>query len=92
MTELFKSKDGEHSIEARLLTSENAVEVSVWCGGVLVKEHDALQHDITFAAINVPTIFGMKRAQEGDWIIQRPTGDFYPIKAHKFKELFDYID
>lgn len=91
MADLFQSKNGEHKIEANLLTADNAEAVSIWCGGVLVTEHDALQHDITFVAINVPTVNGKKRAQEGDWIIKRPAGDFYPVSDQKFKELFDPI-
>jgi len=91
MAELYRSKAGHHPIEANQLTADNAVAVSVWCGGVLVKEHDALQHDITFAAINVPTVNGMKRAQEGDWIIRRTTGDFYPVDPGKFEHLFESV-
>lgn len=92
MADLFKPKHGEDQIEANMLTASNAEAVAKWCGGVLVKEHDALQHDVTYAAINVPTVTGKKRAQEGDWIIKRPTGDFYPVQAHRFEELFEPIE
>ncbi len=91
MAELYRTKDGHHPIEVNRLTPENALAVSVWCGGVLVREHDALKHEITFAAINVPTAYGMRRAQEGDWIIRRLTGDFLPIKSDKFEQLFESV-
>lgn len=91
MADLFQSKNCDNKIEANMLTSDNAAAVSAWCGGVLVTEHDALRHDITFAAINVPTVVGKKRAQEGDWIIKRTTGDFYPLPDYKFKELFKAV-
>lgn len=92
MADLFRSKHGGDEFEANLLTASNAEALAVWCGGVLVTEHDALQHDVTYSAINVPTITGKKRAQEGDWIIKRPAGDFYPVKGHRFEELFDPIE
>jgi len=93
MADLFTAKHGNgDAVEANQLRADNAEALSVWCGGVLVKEHDALKHDVTYAAINVPTVAGKKRAQEGDWIIKRPAGDFFPVQAHRFEELFDPIE
>lgn len=91
MAELYRTKADLHVVEVNQLTAENAHALSVWCGGVLVKEHDALQHDITFAAINVPTVSGMKRAQEGDWIVRDLMGSFYPVKAYEFHEVFEAV-
>lgn len=91
MAELFRVKAGDGSIEANKVTKETVSAVALWCGGVEVVEHDALQHDVTFAAINVPTVTGMVRAQEGDWIIKRPTGGFFPLSESRFTELFEPI-
>lgn len=91
MAELYRTKDGHHPIEVNRLTPENAEAVSVWCGGVLVMEHDALRHEVTFVAINVPTALGVRRAQEGDWIIRRTTGDFYPVNPYKFEQIFEAV-
>lgn len=92
MAELFRTKDDKHiPVEANLLTADNALAVSIWCNGGLVTEHDALQHDVTFQAINVRTPHGVKRAQEGDWIVLLPTGDFYPVKAEAFDDTFEAV-
>lgn len=91
MAELFRTKGGLEPIEANLVAPETYEAVAIWCGGVSVLEHNALDHAETYAAINVPTSSGMKRASEGDWIIRRPTGDFYPVKPERFSMLFELV-
>lgn len=91
MAELYRTKTDHIQVEVNRLNSNNGLALSEWCGGVLVIEHDALQHDITFAAINVPTPHGNKRAQEGDWIIRLPTGEFYPVTSAQFEALFEAV-
>ena len=91
MADLYRTRDTKIEIEALCLASENVLELTAWCGGVSVVEHDALEHSTIFAAINVPTVFGMMRAQEGDWIIKRRGGDFYPVKPGKFNDLFELV-
>lgn len=91
MAELYRTKVGRNPIEANLLTPDNAEAVAVWCGGVSVIEHDALRHEITFVAVNVPTALGMARAQEGDWVVRRVTGDFVPVNPSRFSELFESV-
>ena len=91
MVDLYTTRKTNVQVEALCLTAENVFELTVWCGGVSVVEHDALEHTKTFAAINVPTAFGMMRAQEDDWIIKRPAGDFYPVKPGRFNFLFELV-
>lgn len=91
MAELYRTKDSKVKVQANLLTAENALALSVWCSGGLVTEHDALQHDVTFQAINVPTAHGFRRAQEGDWIIYADKLGFYPVKADKFEDMFEAV-
>lgn len=89
MAELFRAKGGTDTFEANLVASDTVTVVAIWCGGVEVVEHDVVEHNTTYAAINVPTVAGMKRAQEGDWIIRRPAGDFYPVTSERFSILFE---
>lgn len=91
MAELYRTKEDYHVVEANQLTSENALVLSAWCEGVLVKEHDALQHDITFSAINVPTPEGMKRAQEGNWIVRTIQGHFYSVTQFEFDLIYEAV-
>ena len=69
------------SSQARMLTSLNVEELAEWCGGVSVVEHDALDHGVTYAALNVPTPQGVKRAREGNLIIQQHDGSFEVFKS-----------
>ena len=91
MADLYRTKADYHVFEADRLTSANTESLSVWCDGVFVEEHDALKHEITFAAINVPTPDGMERAQEGDWLVKSATGNFYIVKHDKFKHIFEVM-
>lgn len=92
MVDLFHPRVNDSvTIEANHLTQLNVEAVAVWCGGVSVVEHDAFNHETTFAAINVPTIEGMVRAQEGDWVVRDPQGHFYVEKDSIFKERFEPV-
>jgi hypothetical protein len=54
----------------------NAEMIAQWCGGRAVVQHDALDHDLTSSAVNVPTKEGVKRAQVGDKVIRDDDGSF----------------
>jgi len=65
------------SAEARTLTEKNGQELADWCGGILVAEHDALDHSKTYPGINLPLeTGGVGRASVGDTIIKTNTGGF----------------
>lgn len=91
MADLFRTRDSKVQVQANQLNADNALALSVWCSGGLVQEHDALQHDKVFAAINVPTSVGFRRAQEGDWIIYNEKVGFYPVPPAKFEEMFEAV-
>lgn len=92
MAELIRTKETQVPVVANKVTPQNVSAVTAWCGGVQVTEHDALQHDITFVGINVPTSNGMKRAQEGDYVIRNIAEDnFYVVSADRFDELFESV-
>lgn len=89
MADLIKQHGGTITFEANCLRADNAEPVTVWCGGVLVTEHDALNHDLTYPGINVPTKWGMRRAQEGDWIIKLQEDSFIVVKPEQFWALYE---
>lgn len=62
--------------EARQVSENNIAEVAEWSGGVVVTEHDSLDHSITNSALNLPTIKGIERAHIGDTIIKNHNGTF----------------
>lgn len=58
-------------IEARTLSMHNVEEVAEWCGGMVVQEHDALDHSVAFPAINVQCGNEVRRASLGDTIVEQ---------------------
>lgn len=70
------------SSEARTLsgTTKNAEELTLWCGGKLVWEHDALGQHMAYPGINVPVGDGVERASMGDTIIKKNDGTFEIFK------------
>lgn len=59
-----------------VLYEGNTEMIAEWCGGRAVVQHDALDHDRTIPAVNVPTKDGVKRAQVGDAVIRDNDGSF----------------
>lgn len=77
-------------IEARQLRGFNAVELAVWCDGVLM---DDLEEGGYF--IGLATFEGEMKAKLGDWIIKEPfeTADrrFYPCKPDIFDKTYEAV-
>lgn len=70
------------SAEARIITQQNAELIATWCGGRVVAQHDALDHDLTTPGVNVPVYGGVERAQVGDTVIQEHDGSFRIAKRN----------
>lgn len=69
-------------LESKIVTRENAKELSRWCKGVLVKERSALEGEIgAQPGINVPVGDGAKRASVKDMIVRHDDGSFDVYKA-----------
>jgi hypothetical protein len=69
------------SSEARNLTDRNAEELAHWCGGLVVKEHDALDHSNWTPGINLRVGDDVQRASVGDTIIRKNDGTFEIFKG-----------
>lgn len=91
MVELYRSLDDLYDVEVNQVTRENVEAVTAWCEGVSVVEHDALDYAVTFAAINVPTLHGMQRAQEGDYIVRQLSGSFVVVKSYEFARKYEAL-
>ena len=76
-------------VEAIQLMSDNAEEVAVWCGGVVIEEIDPVDSDKKWVGINIPTLEGVMRASEDDYIIKGTKGEFYPCKPAIFVDIYD---
>lgn len=67
--------------EARMVSESNITEVAEWCGGVVITEHDALDHSVTNPALNLPAGDEVVRAHIGDTIIKNHNGTFQIFKG-----------
>lgn len=78
-------------VEARKLTPDTAEDIAQWCGGRLVEETDALDASLKYVGINIPTLEGVMRASEGDYVIRGVQGEFYPCKPSIFEATYDSV-
>lgn len=69
--------------DARQLTRNNAQELADWCGGKVVTQHNAVDHDLTTPGVNVPTPEGVQRAQVGDTIIRYVDNTFHIFQPRR---------
>ncbi len=42
--------------------------------------------------LDIPTLEGVMRANEGDWIIRGVKGEFYPCKPDIFRETYEEVN
>lgn len=87
MQQYIDSETGE-KVTAQQLTPDYVTPVSIWAGASPVVEHDALDHELTYPALNVPTPDGVKRASLGDFVTKDRNGVFGVWKAYQFRSKF----
>ena len=66
------------------ITKDNCEEVAEWCGGEVVTEQHAMDSTVTYCGINVPTINGVERASESDFVIKNSRGEISVERFSKF--------
>ena len=79
-------------VEAVQLSKKNMAEAAIWCGGREAKVHHVSDATLWYAGLVVPTIEGLAKAGEGDFIVKGPKGDFYVCSAEDFHEQFVAVD
>jgi hypothetical protein len=80
----------ESLFEAVKLTPETVRDVVLWSGGVEVEEIDPIDSSKKFVGINIPTIDGVKRASQGDYVCKQE-GDFFIVPGPLFETKFESI-
>lgn len=81
-----------YTVEAIQINAESVDRAALWCGGVKVDEYDPLDHTRKFAALNVPTMSGVKRAQQGDYVVKETGGEFRVISKHDFESKYEVVN
>lgn len=82
-------------VSAMQVRQDTIAEVAVWTHGVVVKElisgEDPEKQESWLVGINVPTIGGMSRASEGDFVIRDMAGALHVFEEHSFNNLFTEV-
>lgn len=68
---------------------ENRDEIERFCGGIIITEHDPEDHTKTYIGVNVPTLEGVIRASEGDFIVRSEAGRYSVEKREDFLAQYD---
>lgn len=85
----YRPKSPLEHVEAFQLTPENADDLVVWTGGRFVEEIEPLDENVTYVAINIPSLDGGMRASEGDYIIKLPNGRFSVMHPDAFQKMYE---
>lgn len=85
---LFKPRTAV--VVAEQVSFNTAEELVQQFGAQIVKEIDPFDSGATFIALNVPTLEGVKRASQGDWVV-RVSGGVRVIKPAQFEALYEAI-
>lgn len=79
------------SVEAIQITPENVKRAALWCGGVEVEEIDPQDSTKKFVALNIPTLSGVKRAGESDYVIKGLQGEFSVMNQTDFEGRYELV-
>jgi hypothetical protein len=78
-------------VTAIQVTPESAERSAQWCGGKLAEEIDLEDRSKKFVGINVPTLKGVQRASEGDYIYKGFDGAFDVMGRMEFEKKFEKV-
>ena len=67
------------SVQAIQVTPESAQEAATWCAGKLIDEKSPFDETVIQPGINVPTLSGVKRASQGDYILKNLDGGGFQV-------------
>ena len=81
-------------IDAIQYTKFNKEEIDSFVGKVLemnIESETAYEAGIAppMFSLNIQTLEGVMKAQEGDWIIKGVSGEFYPCKPDIFEKTYE---
>lgn len=76
-------------VQAIQLLPDNADEIAEWCGGSVVEEIDPIDDTKRYVGVNIPTLEGVMRASENDYVIKGVKGEFYPCKPEIFAATYE---
>lgn len=78
--------------EAIQITPDSVHRAALWCGGVEAEEIDPFDSTIRNVGLNVPTISGIHRCSQGDYVVRDPlTNVFSVMSQHEFEKKYRLV-
>lgn len=77
-----------YEVEAMEVKPEDAPQIARWCGGEVVTDISNVDKALRFSAILLPTLEGVKRALEGDFIVKWPGAGYQWMTKSEFDYYF----
>jgi hypothetical protein len=80
-------------IEAMELTGANAMRLAAtWAGGKYRYEQKPSDPSDVAYWVDIPTLEGVMKANQGDFIIKGVQGEFYPCKPEIFAATYEAVE
>jgi hypothetical protein len=78
-----------YTVQAIQVLPADVDRAALWCGGVKIEEYDAVDSSRKFVALNIPTINGVERASEGDYVMKTRDGGFRAVPKREFESKYE---
>jgi hypothetical protein len=93
MQKYRRKENPDFVVEAVQLTKANVREVAEWCIGKEIEETDAMDSSIKYVGLNLLTVVeGIRRASEGDFVVQDVIGGFHVRWPDNFLRDFEEVN
>ena len=80
-------------IEAMQLTTANVMRLAAkWAGGKYREEQKPSDPSDVAYWVDIPTLEGVMKANQGDFLIKGVQGEFYPCKPDIFAATYDEVE
>jgi hypothetical protein len=79
------------TVEAIQLTPNSVKDTALWCGGYEIEQYDAIDRSKKFVGLNIPTMEGVKRASETDYVVKEATGTFSVMSQREFESKYELV-
>lgn len=77
------------TVQAVQITKASIREAAEWCGGRIVEEKDPFDEDQFKVGLNVPTLKGVLRASEDDYIIKSWETGIVLMSKEEFEDAYE---
>ncbi len=79
-----------HTVLAMQLTPERVLDAEMWTNGLKTTSVDPFDSTLKFVELNIPTLAGVKRASQGDWIVKKD-GVFEVMSDMEFRRMYQEV-